>query len=68
MLKLSNKINDSKSLLDKNKNEYFNSCKEILDLEKKIDPKKMDDEILKKMNEERIKFKKNYILKRSPKF
>ena len=40
MLKLSNKINDSKSLLDKNKNEYFNSCKEILDLEKKIDPKK----------------------------
>ena len=48
MLKLSNKINDSKSLLDKNKNEYFNSCKEILDLEKKIDPKKMDDEILKK--------------------
>ena len=57
MLKLSNKINDSKSLLDKNKNEYFNSCKEILDLEKKIDPKKMDDEILKKMTEERIKLK-----------
>ena len=59
MIKLSNKINESKSLLDKNKNDYFNSCKEILELEKKIDLKKMDEELLKKMTEEKLKLKQN---------
>ena len=64
MIKLSNKINESKSLLDKNKNDYFNSCKEILDLEKKIDLKKMDEELLKKMTEEKLKLKQNSELKK----
>ena len=64
MVKLSNKINESKSLLDKNKNDYFNSCKEILDLEKKIDLKKMDEELLKKMTEEKLKLKQNSELKK----
>ena len=64
MIKLSNKINESKSLLDKNKNDYFNSCKEILELEKKIDLKKMDEELLKKMTEEKLKLKQNSELKK----
>ena len=53
MSKLSSKINESKSQLDKIKNEYFNSCKEILDIEKKIDPNKMNEEELKKMKKKR---------------
>ena len=59
MSKLSYKINDSKSQLDKIKNDYFNSCKEILDLQRKIDPKKMNDEDLKKMTEKKIKLTEN---------
>ena len=59
MSKLSLKINESKSQLDKIKNEYFNSCKEILDIEKKIDPNKMNEEELKKMMEKKVKLKEN---------
>ena len=47
MNKLSNQINDAKLQLDKIKNDYFNSCKEALEFEKKIDTKKTNDEILK---------------------
>ena len=65
MSRLSSKINESKSQLDKIKNEYFNSCKEILEIEKKIDPKKMNDEELIKMTEKKIKMKENSELKKS---
>ena len=65
MSRLSSQINDSKTQLDKVKNEYFNSCKDILDLEKKMDPKKMNDEELVKMTEKKIKLKEISELKKS---
>ena len=65
MSRLSSKINESKSQLDKIKNEYFNSCKDILEIEKKMDPKKLNDEELKKMTEKKIKMKENSELKKS---
>jgi len=54
--KLSTKINDSKFQLDKIKNEYFNSCKEIIEIEKKIQ-KKMSGDELEKMIDKKIKIK-----------
>ena len=51
--KLSTKINDSKFQLDKIKNEYFNSCKEIIEIEKKIQ-KKMSGDELEKMIDKKI--------------
>ena len=41
MSKLSSTINETKFQLDKIKNEYFNSCKDILDIEKKNGSKKI---------------------------
>ena len=57
--KLSIKINESKQQLDKIKNSYFDSCKETMDIEKKIDPKKLNDEDLRKLTEKKIKAKEN---------
>ena len=57
--KISIQINESKQQLDKIKNAYFDSCKEILDIEKKIDPKKLNDEELLRMTQKRIKLKEN---------
>ena len=56
MNKLSSQINDAKFQLDKLKNEYFNLCKETLELEKKMDKKKNDEELL-KLTEKRLKLK-----------
>ena len=72
--KLSSKINDGKKQLDNIKNMYFDSSKEIIDIEKKIDPKKMTDEDLLKWTQKKIKAKENseekkkFISKRSKKF
>ena len=55
--KLSIKINENKKQLDIIKNNYFDSCKEIIDIEKKIDPKKMNDEDLIKWTEKKISSK-----------
>ena len=57
--KISIKINESKQQLDKIKNSYFDSCKETMDIEKKIDPKKLNDEDLRKLTEKKIKAKEN---------
>ena len=57
--KISMKINESKQQLDRIKNAYFDSCKEIIDIEKRIDPKKLSDEDLLKMTQKRIKAKEN---------
>jgi len=57
--KISMRINESKQQLDKIKNVYFDSCKEIIDIEKKIDPKKLSDEDLLRMTQKRIKAKEN---------
>ena len=57
--KLSLKINEIKKQLDITKNNYFDSCKEIMDIEKKIDPKKMNDEDLIKYTQKKIKAKEN---------
>ena len=57
--RLSIKINESKQLLDKSKNLYFDSSKEIVDIERKMDPKKMSDEDLIRMTERKIKAKEN---------
>ena len=65
MSKLSSKINDSKSQLDKIKNDYFNSCKEIIEIEKKMDPQKMNVEELMKMTEKKIKIKETSEIKKS---
>ena len=65
MSKLSSTINETKFQLDKIKNEYFNSCKDILDIEKKMDPKKLNDEELLKITDKRIKLKENSELKKS---
>ena len=59
MNKLSSRINNSKTQLDKIKNDYFNSCNEIIELEKKMDPKKLNDEELLKMTDKKIKLKEN---------
>ena len=56
MNKLSTQINDAKSQLDKIKNEYLNSCKEILELDKKMDLKKNNEEIV-KLTDKKIKLK-----------
>ena len=56
MSKLSIQINDAKAQVDKIKNDYFNSCKETLELEKKMDMKKNDEELL-KLTEKRLKLK-----------
>ena len=55
--KLSLKINENKKQLDFIKNNYFDSCKEIIDIEKKIDPKKMNDVDLIKWTEKKISSK-----------
>ena len=55
--KLSLKINENKKQLDIVKNSYFDSCKEIIDIEKKIDPKKMNDEQLITWTQKKIKAK-----------
>ena len=65
MIKFSSTINETKFQLDKIKNEYFNSCKDILDIEKKMDPKKLNDEELLKITDKRIKLKENSELKKS---
>ena len=65
MNQLGSKINNSKIQLDKIKNEYFNACNEIIDLEKKMDPKKLNDEELLKMTEKKVKLKENVELKKS---
>ena len=65
MSRLSQKINDTKLILDKNKNDYFNSCKEILEIEKKIDPKKMSNEELIKMTDKKLKIQENSETKKS---
>ena len=57
--KISMKINESKQQLDKIKNSYFDSCKETMDVEKKLDPKKLNDEDLRKLTEKKIKAKEN---------
>ena len=59
LTRLSAKINENKQLLDKSKNSYFDSCKEIMEIEKRMDPKKMTDEDLIKMTERKIKAKEN---------
>ena len=58
MSKLSIQINDAKSQVDKIKNDYFNSCKETLELEKKMDVKKNNEELL-KLTEKRLKLKES---------
>ena len=63
--KLSSKINDGKKQLDNIKNMYFDSSKEIIDIEKKIDPKKMTDEDLLKWTQKKIKAKENSEEKKS---
>ena len=63
--KLSIKINDGKKQLDNIKNIYFDSSKEIIDIEKKIDPKKMTDEDLLKWTQKKIKAKENSEEKKS---
>ena len=63
--KLSIKINDGKKQLDNIKNIYFDSSKEIIDIEKKIDPKKMSDEDLLKWTQKKIKAKENSEEKKS---
>ena len=57
MNKLSTQINDAKSQLDKIKNEYLNSCKEILELDKKMDLKKNNNEEIVKLTDKKIKLK-----------
>ena len=57
--KLSLLINEGKKQLDVAKNYYFDSAKEILEIEKKIDPKKMTDEDLIKWTQKKIKAKEN---------
>jgi len=57
--KISTKINENKQQLDRIKNAYFDSCKETMDIEKKLDPKKLNDEDLKKLTEKKIKAKEN---------
>ena len=63
--KLSIKINEGKKQLDNIKNIYFDSSKEIFDIEKKIDPKKMTDEDLLKWTQKKIKAKENSEEKKS---
>ena len=63
--KLSLKINENKKQLDLIKNNYFDSCKEIMDIEKKIDPKKMNDEDLIKWTEKKISSKEKSEEKKS---
>ena len=58
MSRLSIQINDAKAQVDKIKNDYFNSCKETLELEKKMDVKKNDEELL-KLTEKRLKLKES---------
>ena len=57
--KLSLIINEGKKQLDVAKNLYFDSAKEILEIEKKIDLKKMSDEDLIKWTQKKIKAKEN---------
>lgn len=54
LIKLNLKINEAKKQLDIVKNNYFDSSKEIIDIEKKIDPKKMTDEDLLKWTTKKI--------------
>jgi len=61
---LSTKINEKKIQVDKIKNEYFNSCKEILEIEKKIDPDKLNNDDLLKLTDKKIKLKENSELKK----
>ena len=63
--KLSLKINENKKQLDLIKNNYFDSCKEIMDIEKKNDPKKMNDEDLIKWTEKKISSKEKSEEKKS---
>ena len=63
--KLSLKINEIKKQLDIAKINYFDSCKEIMEVEKKIDPKKMTDEELIKWTQRKIKAKENSEEKKS---
>ena len=59
LTKLSSTINEGKRQLDITKNSYFDSAKEIIEIEKKIDPKKMSDEDLLKWTHKKIKAKEN---------
>ncbi len=59
LTKLSSTINEGKRQLDITKNSYFDSAKEIIEIEKKIDPKKMSDEDLLKWTQKKIKAKEN---------
>ena len=61
---LSTKINEKKIQVDKIKNEYFNSCKEILEIEKKIDPDKLNNDDLLRLTDKKIKLKENSELKK----
>ena len=63
--RLSLKINESKKQLDIIKNNYFDSSKEYNEIEKKIDPNKMNDEELIKWTEKKIKSKENLEEKKS---
>ena len=63
--KLSLKINENKKQLDIVKNNYFDSCKEIIDIEKKIDPKKMNDEQLISWTQKKITAKEKSEEKKS---
>ena len=55
--KLSLKINENKKTLDNIKNNYFDASKEIIEIEKKIDPNKIKDEELVRLTEKKIKAK-----------
>ena len=55
--KLNIKLNETKKQLDIIKNNYFDSSKDIIEFEKKIDPKKMTDDDLVKWTQKRIKVK-----------
>ena len=57
--KLNIKLNETKKQLDIIKNNYFDSSKDIIEFEKKIDPKKMTDDDLVKWTQKRIKVKEN---------
>ena len=63
--RLSLKINENKKQLDIIKNNYFDSSKEYIEIEKKIDPNKMNDEELIKWTEKKIKSKENSEEKKS---
>ena len=55
--KLNIKLNESKKQLDIIKNNYFDSAKDIMEFEKKVDPKKMTDDELMKWTQKKIKVK-----------